>query len=369
MVKTKDQIQTEALNALTVHRGTVGISMGVGKTLIGLKHMNRHYNDVLSVLVVAPKLTIFQTWKDEAEKWGVPHLLPHMNFTTYLSLNKHNPDDYDIIYLDECHSLTYAHGPWLETFKGSIIGLTGTPPRFKTSEKGQMVAKYCPVVYTYLIKDAIKENILNNIKLIIHKIPMSTTKDISQITKKGQIFHTSEVKSYDYWTDKLDMSTSPKETVILRIMRMKAMMEFPGKENYAKKLLDDSKNKCILFANTQNQADKLCAYSYHSNNPLSDENLLKFKSGEINKLSCVLQLSEGVTIPNLKEGIIMHAYGNERKSSQRIGRLLRLNPDELSTVHILCYENTIDEQWVMQALSDFDQSQIQWVDCYTMTTI
>jgi len=35
-------------------------------------------------------------------------------------------------------------------------------------------------------------------------------------------------------------------------------------------------------------------------------------------LSSVMQLSEGVNIPNLKQCIIMHAYGNERKSSQRI---------------------------------------------------
>jgi superfamily II DNA or RNA helicase len=43
-----------------------------------------------------------------------------------------------------------------------------------------------------------------------------------------------------------------------------------------------------------------------------------FKEGKINKLSTVLQLNEGINIPNLKQGIIMHAYGNERKAAQRI---------------------------------------------------
>jgi len=56
----------------------------------------------------------------------------------------------------------------------------------------------------------------------------------------------------------------------------------------------------------------------------------------------------------------MHAYGNERKSSQRIGRLLRLNPDEKAIVHILCYKNTVDERWVKEALEDFDQNKIVW---------
>ena len=115
-----------------------------------------------------------------------------------------------------------------------------------------------------------------------------------------------------------------------------------------------------MFANTQDQADRLCEYSYHSNNLDSEDNLRLFKEGKIDKLSCVLQLSEGVNIPNLKQGIIMHAYGNERKSAQRIGRLLRLNPDEKAVVHILCYINTIDEKWVKSALEGLDNSKIEW---------
>jgi len=92
----------------------------------------------------------------------------------------------------------------------------------------------------------------------------------------------------------------------------------------------------------------------------SEDNLKLFKEGKINRLSCVLQLSEGVNIPNLKQGIIMHAYGNERKAAQRIGRLLRLNPDDQAIVHILCYKNTIDEKWVKDALEFFDDSKIEW---------
>jgi hypothetical protein len=57
----------------------------------------------------------------------------------------------------------------------------------------------------------------------------------------------------------------------------------------------------------------------------------------------------------------MHAYGNERKASQRIGRLLRLNPNDKSTIHVLCYKDTIDEDWVIKALEDYDQTKITWI--------
>ena len=56
----------------------------------------------------------------------------------------------------------------------------------------------------------------------------------------------------------------------------------------------------------------------------------------------------------------MHAYGNERKSAQRIGRLLRLNPTETATCHILCYKNTQDVKWVNSALSSFDETKIKY---------
>ena len=72
-------------------------------------------------------------------------------------------------------------------------------------------------------------------------------------------------------------------------------------------------------------------------------------------------MSEGVTIPHLDTGIILHAYGNERKTSQRLGRLLRLNPDMVSEVHILCYKDTVDTKWVTDALKDIDEEKIQYV--------
>ena len=108
------------------------------------------------------------------------------------------------------------------------------------------------------------------------------------------------------------------------------------------------------------QADRVCKHSYHSKNAQSEDNLQLFSDGRIDKLSCVLQLSEGVTIPGLKQGIIMHAYGNERKTAQRIGRLFRLNPSESAVCHILCYKGTQDETWVQKALKDFDSNKIKY---------
>jgi superfamily II DNA or RNA helicase len=103
---TRDQVQKEALEALEKHKnGTVELSVGVGKTLVALKHMAKNLTDDSFFLVVAPKKSIFKSWQDDAEKFGLTHLLDHITFSTYLSLIKQDLD-YKAIYLDKILSIT-----------------------------------------------------------------------------------------------------------------------------------------------------------------------------------------------------------------------------------------------------------------------
>jgi superfamily II DNA or RNA helicase len=360
----KTKIQEIALkHTHKVKRCGLGLATGVGKTLLGLKHMEKEYSPLKKYLVVAPKKAIMEEWRSQAVLFNKTKVISITDFTTYRSLNKQNPKDYDVIYLDECHSLLESHREFLSQYNGKILGLTGTPPKYRGSEKGMMVYDYCPIVWNYLTDEAIDDKILNDYKIVVHMIQLTTKPVIPVTARFGKLnFNTSERKSYNYWSRRLDNAATPKEINIARIQRMKALKDFPSKERYTKILAhsieNTDKDKCLIFANTQEQADKLSEHSYHSNNINSEENLKLFKEGKINRLSCVLQLSEGVNIPNLKQGIIMHAYGNERKASQRIGRLLRLNPDDTSIIHILCYKDTIDETWVSNALDSFDSDKV-----------
>ena len=360
---TKDEIQLNALNAVVgKKRSTAALSMGVGKTLLGLKYIE-HFQNVsmyeLNVLVVAPKKSIFQSWKDEIIKHNISKI--NLDFTTYLSLPKQNPLYYDIVILDECHSILPSSQLFLNKYNGRILGLTGTPPRNDKSEKGELINKYCPVVFNYVTDDAIDNNILNDYRIIVHKLSLSTVNDI-EISYNGKSFMTSEEKNYRYQTEKIQNANTQKQKQFASIFRMRALMTFKSKERYVKTLLSQIEGKCLLFCNTQEQADKLSNHSYHSNNIKSNENLQKFKDDEIELLSCVNQLSEGVNIPNLNCSIIMHSFGNERKLAQKLGRTLRLSVDEVATVHVLCYRNTIDEKWVTEALKDYKKSKIFFIE-------
>jgi superfamily II DNA or RNA helicase len=357
----RDEIQKEALDvAKQYKRSGLGISMGVGKTRIAIQHLQYCYNPLVEALVVIPKHSVAQAWIDELGKMNLESLVKHITFTTYLSINKHDPNDYNVVYLDECHSLLNSHEPFLSQFTGKILGLTGTPPENQDSEKGRMVNKYCPIKYRFTVDQATDSKILNDYRIIVHELYLSKVPALRKKKKDGGHWYTTEQKDYDYVTKRVADAQTSKQKQFAGIMRMRALMDYNTKELYGKSLINKLNTKCLIFANTQKQADKMCKHSYHSGNKKSDENLELFSDGRIDKLSCVLQLSEGISIPKLKQGIILHSYGNERKSSQRIGRLLRLNPTETAVCHILCYKGTQDEVWVTQALKDFNKTKIKY---------
>ncbi len=360
-MSNREIVQAEALQmTLENDRCGLGISMGVGKTRVAIDHLKKNYSPLITALVVIPKLSVKDSWLDELKKTDSEFLLEHLTFTTYLSINKHNPDRYDIVYLDECHSLLDSHEFFLKAYEGKIVGMTGTPPKRRGSEKFRMVDKYCPIIYEFSVDDATDQNILNNYQIVVHELQLSKLHTLVKTSKLGKTWYTSEYKDYEYCTTRIGDAQTQKQKQFASIMRMRALMDYKTKEGYLKGLLKNINSKCIVYANTQKQADRICKHSYHSGNKNSEENLELFADGRIGKLSCVLQLSEGVSIPELKQGIIMHAYGNERKSAQRIGRLLRLNPSETAICHILCYKETVDIKWINTALADFDKSKIKY---------
>ena len=80
----RSEVQNTALSILKAnHRCGLGISMGVGKTRIALKHMLGHYNSMAEFLVVIPKHSVAQSWIDECAKMQCEDILEHITFVTY----------------------------------------------------------------------------------------------------------------------------------------------------------------------------------------------------------------------------------------------------------------------------------------------
>jgi superfamily II DNA or RNA helicase len=343
-MEKRESIQNEAYNkAKDLHRRTIVMSVGAGKTKVALE-VAKAYS---KVHVCVPKVSMFKTWKDENEKHGIN---ADLCFTTYRSLQNLNPAEVEFIILDEVHSVTLSHVDWIrKLYKGPILGLTGTPPIYGI--KKEIVKYNLPICYEIYEDDVIDMKIINDYRIIVHGIDLDNRKNITVFygPDKSKSFITSEVLSYNKYAGLGDP-----------IKILSALSSFNSKIEYIKQLAKNITNKTIIFVNKKSQADEI-GISYHSDNPDSVKNLEDFSEGMINQIVCVQQLNEGINIPNLETGIIMHAYSNPRLTKQRIGRLLRLSPDMKCTVHILCYKKTIEEQWLRNALSDYDSSKITYV--------
>ena len=354
---TRDLVQHQALKeAMQFKRSGLQLATGAGKTKVGLDYISV-LPDTHKVLVVAPKIDIFKSWIDDAKKFEVEELLERITFSTYLSITKHDPEEYDILILDEAHSLKATALPFLIKYRGRILGLTGTPPKYLTSEKGQLMMEYYPIKYVFKTDKAVENEILNDYHIYVHYLDLNRNKTMQ--TKQGWM--TSERAQYDWITREIDGAIG-NSLMFKTIQRINFLKQFNTKEHYAKNLLEqlDQREKIIIFANTIDQAERLCKHSHHSKNKNSP--LEAFKTGEITRLSCVEQLSEGVNIPNLKNAIILHSYsGSSPKAQQKFGRMLRLPTDQTATVHILCYRNTVDEKWVSDNLKNYDQNKITYI--------
>jgi len=263
--------------------------------------------------------------------------------------------------MDEGHNVTEKALSFLSAFTGRILSLSGTPA--KPPKKGQLgsakyyiMEKYFPIVYTYKTDDAVKDGILNDYRIIVHEIPLSQVKNIPN--KKGWL--NSEQNNYNYWNRMINESDSKEAEYKFKLLRMKALQSYPGKGEYAKKLVLDITEKCLVFCSSQKQADEY-PHSYHSKNPKSEENLAKFKSGEIMLLACCEMLSEGITVPDLAQVVIYHTYsGNSPKTKQKLARAMSMIPTKVATVSILVYQKTQDEVWSKSVLEDFDQTKVTY---------
>lgn len=349
----KTEIQNKALQeALKFRRSGIVLSVGAGKTKLGLMYLNTVKG---KTLILVPKLPIIDSWKNDAVKFNYQSILKDITFSTYLSLKKHNLNDYQNIVLDESHSLMSHHADYLKYFQGNILGLTGTPP--KRGEKYDVMQKIYPTRFVFKTDKAVDIGMLNDYKIFVHRLHLSTTKDI--LVKN---FMVSERNTYEWSTRQLASAPTEKARMFASIRRLNYLKQFKTKENYVKELVKKipEAEKCIIFANTIEQAERLCSYSHHSGQ--KEDYLEAFQEGIITRLSCVEQLSEGVNIKDLKHAVIMHSFSSSSpKAKQKFGRLMRLAVNELAHIHILCYVDSVDEKWVEGVLEDFNKDKIFYV--------
>tara|TARA_R110000868_G_scaffold22009_1_gene90809 strand:+ start:3379 stop:4416 length:1038 start_codon:yes stop_codon:yes gene_type:complete len=341
----RKEIQEESIKiALESWKGgTLDVAVRAGKTFIGLSIASKFNN----VLVSYPNNSIKDSWISDAEKFGFS--LKNITFTTHVSLNKLNLSAFSCIILDEIDQISEAQ--WLHIIKSAypkLYGLTGTPPI--SGFKKKYMDEFCPIIYSVKLDDTV--GILQkNYKIIVHLLEPSHKVDIP--LKSGKFW--SEKSKIQFWENKYNRSHEFMDMLKL----IQSIQNSKTKLDYVKQL-SSKIDRCLIFLETTKQCDELPYYSYHSKIKTAEDNLSSFQKMEINKLSCVKQLSAGITFKALNECIILHAYASNNKTHQRLARCLNYVEGETATIHIICLNNTRDVEWVKKGLAEFNQSKILW---------
>lgn len=316
-------------------------------------------------------------------------LKPFIVYSTYVSLPKQNLNRYDAIIYDEAQHLTDRCIDAINTY---TIGRSGRKTinillsaTIKKSHKFILNRTFYNL-YTLKvdIKEAIDNNILPDPEVLLLPLRLDKTKPNQVYVKRKSCKKevTCEFKNrWAYLKDKTtrvniwctefeyygllesdyELATNhARETWRrqLAIQRLKWLSEI--KTPLVKNILQIlNKERTLTFCNSIEQCEELGKYPIHSGKKELIENLIKFNNGEIDHITGVNCLDEGINAVNLRVGIYANINSSDIKIFQRLGRILR---HKKPVIIIPYYADTREEEIVERMKDNFNPEKIHIIN-------
>lgn len=315
--------------------------------------------DGISILIAYPDVKIKDSWQTDFEKRGYNN--PNITYTTHLSLKKYVDLGYDLIIIDEIHLLSDAQldaADELILGNPHVLGLTGTLSGATEREIEERLDLH--VIAHYPIELAIQEGVIVDYEINVIKVPLDNTVMVKYKTKTRT--EKQQFDSYAWVIDQLERQN--RNTMFLRLARMRIIQSSLAKTNATKALLAKYKNERILvFCGLTKIADELGIPSYHSK---SDEKQIfdDFAEGVGNHLAVVKIGNTGVTYKPLNKVIINYFDSNGENLAQKINRCMAMEyntPDKKAHIYIISSDEEVEAKWLKKALEFFDNSKIKYI--------
>ena len=256
-------------------------------------------------------------------------------------------------------AFTDIYGNFFKTYKtNNMLGLTG----FVTDDKRPFMDEHIPCLVEYTAEQAQNEGILNNTSIVFIKYDLSKENKVLVKYKKGtKQFFTSENKSYNYWDGQVrilmgklsmlkKMAFTDAETVEVNrlenkvkwasIKRSEILLNLNSSAQLTRRLLNyiqETTGKTVIFSKRRSQCNKITPYTYHGGNSedINNSRFLQFNEGTIKELGLVDKINRGVNMVNLDYAVFESYVGSDTKLRQRLGRMMRLDPEDFATIYIL----------------------------------
>jgi len=319
----------------------------------------KHYNPHATVLIAYPDNKIKDSWMADFEAMGYDN--PNITYTTHLSLKKYTSYEFDLVIIDEIHLLSEAQiEACKELIEGNecVLGLTGTLSKWTEETLAEELELM--VVAHYPIEKAIEEGVIVDYQIIVKTVALD---DIVVNDYKGK--KRTEKKQFDSYSWVIDqMERQRKNTMFLRLARMRLIQNSLSKLNTTKQILDEHLDERILvFCGTTKIADSLGIPSYHSKS--GEKQLFEdFASGEGNQMAVVKIGNTGVTYKPLNRVIINYFDSNAENLAQKINRCMAMeynNPDKKAHIYIVSTNEITELRWLNKALEFFDKEKIKYI--------
>ena len=319
----------------------------------------KHYDPHATVLIAYPDNKIKDSWIADFEAMGYDN--PNVSYTTHLSLHKYKDYQFNLVIIDEIHLLSEAQ---IEACKDlvaandNVLGLTGTLSRWTEETLAQELDMV--VIAEYPIHQAVEEGVIVDYEITVLRVPLDNLTINDYKGKKR-----TEKKQFDNYGWVIDqMERQGKNTMFLRLGRMRIIQSSLAKLNATRRILENNPNDRILvFCGVTKTADSLGIPSYHSKS--NEKQMFEdFASGKGNHMAVVKIGNTGVTYKPLNKVIINYFDSNAENLAQKINRCMAMeynNPDKKAQIYIISSNEEVELKWLKKALEFFDKSKIKYV--------
>lgn len=317
--------------------------------------------DNIKILIAYPDKEIKKSWDQDFKKRGYNN--SNIVYTTHLSIKKYENEKFNLIIIDEIHLLSDAQIDscfHLFMINKNVLGLTGTLSSW--TEKTLYEKLNLKVVGFYPMSLGIKEGIISDYEITIHKIPLDNVQ--KGMFKKKERTELQQYKALSYVINLKMKTDSFNSTMFLRLSRMRIIQNSIAKRYKTISLLKEfSHERILVFCGLTKIADNLGIPSFH--NKMKEKDIFeKFANGEGKHLAVVKIGNSGVTYKPLNKVIINYFDSNSENLAQKIFRCMGIeynNPDKKADIHIIATTEPEEQKWLNKALEFFDKSKVKYI--------
>ena len=385
-MSSREQVRNEIL-AIPNNNILLELPTSYGKTKIALELLDKKATLQSKILIVIPRLTLIDTWKDELKKWKYwGKFTNNITFVTYVSFPK-KAGVWDIVIFDEAHHLSQRCQDALEDFiiHNSIL-LSATVGRQRRKDFKYLFKN----LYTYYvtIKEATQEEVLPDPTVYLIPLELDNTKITCEIikNKKQKIIMTVPFKDRwsvkdiknrkiiipctqkQFYTDISNLIAYYKNKMYIEryknlyLQKCGERLKWLSNQKTAlvkQLLIKYDKERTLTFCNSILQTEELGTYCINSKNKISAEILDTFNNKKINHITACDMLNEGVNLTDCRIGIYATLNSSERMIKQKLGRLLR-HPHPI--IIIPYFKDTRDEEIVKKMCEDYNPDLIKIIN-------